>query len=70
MWRNVTPTFVYLALKTRGLPVEGTGEASRDFIYVGDISAVIPAAFTVLRHGGALIFSCETADEAEGAPRP
>ena len=37
------------------------------FIYVGDLSAVIPAAFNVLRSGGALIFSCETAEEAEGA---
>jgi predicted TPR repeat methyltransferase len=36
------------------------------FIYVGDLSAVIPAAFTALRSGGALIFSCESADESEG----
>lgn len=39
VWRNVLPTFVYLALKGRALPVEGTGEATRDFIYVGDIVA-------------------------------
>ena len=37
------------------------------FIYVGDVTAVIPACFRALRKGGALIFSCETADEAEGA---
>lgn len=37
------------------------------FIYVGDLSAVIPAAFKALRSGGALIFSCETAGESEGA---
>ncbi|QBB71252.1 tetratricopeptide repeat protein [Pseudolysobacter antarcticus] len=37
------------------------------FIYVGDLSEIIPAAFHVLRHGGAMIFSCETADSAEGA---
>lgn len=36
------------------------------FIYVGDVSAVIPAACKVIRAGGALIFSCETADESEG----
>ena len=36
------------------------------FIYVGDLSEVIPAAFTALRSGGALIFSCETAEESEG----
>ena len=37
------------------------------FIYVGDISAVVPAAYSVIRTGGAFIFSCETADDAEGA---
>ena len=37
------------------------------FIYVGDIADVIPAAFRALRGGGALIFSCETATEADGA---
>jgi len=37
VWRNVTPTFVYKALKGRALPVEGSGEATRDFIYVEDI---------------------------------
>jgi nucleoside-diphosphate-sugar epimerase len=43
VWRNVTPTFVYLALKDRGLPVEGGGEATRDFVYVGDIVAGLEA---------------------------
>jgi len=37
------------------------------FIYVGDLSEVIPAAFAALRSGGALIFSCERASDAEGA---
>jgi predicted TPR repeat methyltransferase len=36
------------------------------FIYVGDLGAVIPAAARVLRRGGALIFSCETAADEEG----
>ena len=36
------------------------------FIYVGDLAEVIPAAFKVLRNGGTLIFSCETAEESEG----
>lgn len=37
VWRNVTPTFIYRAI--RGLPItlEGGGQASRDFIYVEDI---------------------------------
>jgi UDP-glucose 4-epimerase len=37
VWRNVTPTFVYRALCHEALPVEGNGEATRDFIYVDDI---------------------------------
>jgi UDP-glucose 4-epimerase len=37
VWRNVTPTFVYRALKGQALPVEGDGEATRDFIFVQDI---------------------------------
>ena len=37
VWRNVTPTFVYRALKRLPLTLDGTGEASRDFIYVDDI---------------------------------
>lgn len=37
------------------------------FIYVGDLSEVIPATFNAIRHGGALIFSCETAQESESA---
>ncbi len=36
VWRNVTPTFVYRALKGEPIRVEGEG-ASRDFIYVEDI---------------------------------
>lgn len=37
VWRNVTPTFVYRALKRLPLQVENEGRASRDFIYVDDI---------------------------------
>jgi UDP-glucose 4-epimerase len=37
VWRNVTPTFVYKAIKGQALPVEGDGEATRDFIFVGDV---------------------------------
>jgi UDP-glucose 4-epimerase len=38
IWRNVTPTFVYRALK--GLPVQldNGGVASRDFVYVEDVA--------------------------------
>ena len=38
VWRNVTPTFIYKALKHEALPVENGGIASRDFIYVGDMA--------------------------------
>ena len=37
VWRNVTPTFVYRALKGMPLELDNEGLASRDFIYVGDI---------------------------------
>jgi predicted TPR repeat methyltransferase len=37
------------------------------FIYVGDLSEVILASFDALRRGGALIFSCESADDSEGS---
>ena len=38
VWRNVTPTFIYKALKHEALPVENGGIASRDFIYVDDMA--------------------------------
>lgn len=37
VWRNVSPTFIYKALKKQPLSVEGDGNASRDFIFVEDI---------------------------------
>ncbi len=37
VWRNVTPTFIYQALKHMPLTVENGGVATRDFIYVDDI---------------------------------
>lgn len=37
VWRNVIPTFIYLALKKMPLIVENGGVATRDFIYVDDI---------------------------------
>ncbi len=38
IWRNVTPSFVYRALKHMPLIVENGGIATRDFIYVEDIA--------------------------------
>jgi nucleoside-diphosphate-sugar epimerase len=37
VWRNVTPTFIYKALKGEKLPLHNGGDASRDFIFVDDI---------------------------------
>ena len=39
VWRNVTPTFIYRALKGLPLSLDNGGRASRDFIFVGDIVA-------------------------------
>jgi nucleoside-diphosphate-sugar epimerase len=38
IWRNVTPTFVYRALKNLPLQLDNGGVASRDFVYVEDIA--------------------------------
>jgi UDP-glucose 4-epimerase len=46
VWRNVTPTFIYKAIMGKALPVEGNGEATRDFIYVGDIVEGLMACAT------------------------
>jgi len=37
VWRNVTPTFIYRALKKMPLHLENQGIATRDFIYVNDV---------------------------------
>lgn len=37
VWRNVTPAFVYRALKQLPLQLENEGHATRDFVYVGDL---------------------------------
>jgi nucleoside-diphosphate-sugar epimerase len=38
VWRNVTPTFIYKALKGESLPLENEGVATRDFIYAEDVA--------------------------------
>jgi UDP-glucose 4-epimerase len=37
IWRNVTPTFIYKALKGEPIPLENEGLSTRDFIFVSDI---------------------------------
>jgi UDP-glucose 4-epimerase len=46
VWRNVTPTFIYKALKQEALPVENGGVATRDLIYVGDMAQGLIACAT------------------------
>ena len=53
VWRNVTPTFIYKALKHEALPVENGGIASRDFIYVGDMAQGLIACAHARRAGRA-----------------
>lgn len=36
-YRNVIPNFIYWAIKGEKLPITGTGEETRDFIYADDI---------------------------------
>ena len=37
VWRNVIPTFIWKSLHAEALPLDNGGNASRDFIFVGDI---------------------------------
>lgn len=37
-YRNVIPNFIYWAMKGLPLPITGTGEETRDFTFVGDIT--------------------------------
>ena len=37
IWRNVTPIFIYKAIKGMDIPLENEGIATRDFIFVEDI---------------------------------
>jgi UDP-glucose 4-epimerase len=46
IWRNVTPTFVYRALKGLPLTLDNGGVASRDFIYAEDVARGLLACAT------------------------
>lgn len=52
VWRNVTPTFIYKALKGEALPVENGGIATRDLIYVADMAEGLIACATCGEPGG------------------
>jgi nucleoside-diphosphate-sugar epimerase len=51
VWRNVTPAFIYRALKKMPLRVENHGRASRDFIYVEDIARGLVACASAGKAG-------------------
>lgn len=51
-YRNVIPNFIYWALKGMPLPITGTGEETRDFTFVGDITAGLLAAGRVPEASG------------------
>ncbi|MBI5236964.1 MAG: NAD-dependent epimerase/dehydratase family protein [Deltaproteobacteria bacterium] len=51
-YRNVIPNFIWLALNNRPLTITGTGEETRDFIYVDDLIDGIILAATVPEAGG------------------
>jgi UDP-glucose 4-epimerase len=80
VWRNVTPTFIYRALKHEALPVENGGIATRDLIYVEDMARGLQAC--ALRGGPGEIYNlasgretsirelAETINELTGNPTP
>ncbi|MFK7930583.1 MAG: NAD-dependent epimerase/dehydratase family protein [Myxococcota bacterium] len=43
VWRNVTPTFIYKSMNEASLPLHNEGAATRDFIYVDDITRGLAA---------------------------
>ena len=80
VWRNVTPTFVYRALRHEALPVQNGGIATRDFIYVEDIARGLiaaalegePSAVYNLASGTetTILEHAETINELAGNPTP
>lgn len=44
VWRNVTPSFIWRALRHEALPLENAGAGSRDFIFVEDMARGLAAA--------------------------
>jgi nucleoside-diphosphate-sugar epimerase len=51
-YRNVIPNFIWLALHNRPLPITGTGEETRDFIFVSDLVQGLLLAAANDRAGG------------------
>ncbi|WP_422365639.1 NAD-dependent epimerase/dehydratase family protein [Pelagibius sp.] len=52
VWRNVTPTFIWRALRQEALPLDNGGNASRDFIFVEDMARGLMCAAARGEPGG------------------
>ena len=52
VWRNVTPTFIWLSLNGEALPLDNGGNASRDFIFVEDMARGLMACAIKGEEGG------------------
>jgi len=53
-YRNVIPNFIWLAMHDEPLTITGTGEETRDFIFVDDlVDGLVRAATTPAAHGSA-----------------
>ena len=80
VWRNVTPTFIYKALRHEALPVENGGIATRDMIYVEDLARGLEACALRGEPGGIYNLAsgvetpirelAETINELAGNPTP
>lgn len=61
VWRNVTPTFIWRALKGDALPLDNGGNASRDFIFVEDMARGLMAC--ALRGAAGEVYNLATGRE-------
>lgn len=54
-YRNVIPNFIWLALQDKPLPITGTGEETRDFIFVDDmVNGLVLCGTVAGAHGEAI----------------
>jgi len=63
-YRNVIPNFIYWAMNGRPLPITGTGQETRDFLYVGDaVRAALKA--TVVKEAVGETFNIASGEETK-----
>jgi UDP-glucose 4-epimerase len=61
IWRNVVPTFIFKALNNIDIEIYGENNASRDFIYVGDIAEGVVLAMKNGKSG--IVYNLATGTE-------